>query len=116
MPKQHFSSSLELDEDCVRELSSLKKTIVRFLKEKLGASTQTVFIETSITEKGESHMLIDAVGVPEVEEIPLVDLELYFRKTLLEADSKWNLSTTAKQVIDTKPWRGNVQKCMPSRG
>jgi hypothetical protein len=32
-------------------------------------------------------MLIDAVGVPEVEESPLVDLELYFRKTLLEADS-----------------------------
>ena len=69
-----------------------------------------------MTDQGESHMLIDAVGVPEEEDSPLDDLELYFRKTLLEADSQWNLSTTAKQVIDTKPWRGNVQKCMPTRG
>ena len=69
-----------------------------------------------MTDQGESHMLIDAVGVPEEEESPLDDLELYFRKTFVEADSQWNLSTTAKQVIDTKPWRGNVQKCMPTRG
>lgn len=60
--------------------------------------------------------MIDAVGVPEIEDSPLDDLDLYFRKTLIEADSKWDLSTTAKQVIDTKPWRGNVQKCMPGHG
>jgi hypothetical protein len=60
-------------------------------------------------------MVIDAVAVPPIEDA-LEDIELFFRKTLTEGDSEWKMSTTKMQVIDTKPWRGNIQKCLPSKG
>ena len=54
-------------------------------------------------------MRIDAVAVSENnDENEYEDIELYFRKTLLESDSEWKMSTTATKLIDTKPWRGNV--------
>lgn len=52
-------------------------------------------------------MVIDAVAVPLTED-SLDDIELYFRKTFQEGDSEWKLSTTSKQIIDTKPLRGNI--------
>jgi len=36
MPKEHTSSSLELDEESFRELSSLKKMISRFFHKQVG--------------------------------------------------------------------------------
>ena len=60
-------------------------------------------------------MVIDAVAVSPNEDA-LDDIELYFRKTISEGDSEWKLSTTKRAVIDTKPWRGNIQRCMPSKG
>jgi hypothetical protein len=64
-------------------------------------------VETFITGERDSHMVIDAVAVPLTED-SLDDIELYFRKTFQEGDSEWKLSTTSKQIIDTKPLRGNI--------
>lgn len=115
MPKEHHGSSLEVDEEANRELSSLKKTIRRYFESDIGRNTQTVFVETFITGERDSHMVIDAVAVPLTED-SLDDIELYFRKTFQEGDSEWKLSTTSKQIIDTKPLRGNIQRCFPSKG
>ena len=60
-------------------------------------------------------MVVDAVAVPPTEDA-FEDIELYFRKAFQEGDSEWKLSTTSKQIIDTKPVRGNIQRCLPSKG
>lgn len=54
-----------------------------------------VFVETLIVGERESHMVIDAVAVPAVDD-SLEDIELYFRKAFQEGDSEWKLSTTAR--------------------
>ena len=79
---------------------------------------------------GGSHALIDAVAVPEFkndedeEEFdPLggkpgdifADLDIFFRKTLLDSGSEWEKSHH-KKVIDTKEHRGNVSKAIPNKG
>lgn len=62
-----------------------------------------------MSDERDPHMRIDAVAVSENnDENEYEDIELYFRKTLLESDSEWKMSTTATKLIDTKPWRGNV--------
>ena len=100
MPKEHFGSTLELDEDVARDLQSLKKTLARYWR-KTNSQTRTVFIETSFENDitRESHMVIDAVAVPDAggsadedpDDAPAYDfdLELVFQKTLLEAESEW---------------------------
>jgi hypothetical protein len=39
MPKEHHRSSLEVDEEANRELSSLKKTIRRYFESEIGRNT-----------------------------------------------------------------------------
>ena len=39
-------------------------------------------------------MVIDAVAVPENPDDASLDIELFFRKAMLEGDSEWKLSTT----------------------
>ena len=81
---------------------------------------RTVFVETSFEQdsiKGQHHMIIDAIAVPidvSEEEVDF-DLELVIQKTLLEADSEWKQST-AQKVIDTKAKRGDLQRCLPTKG
>ena len=61
-------------------------------------------------------MVIDAVGVPnDDDEETDFDLEVVFQKALLEADSEWKRST-AEKVIDTKGKRGDLSKCLPTKG
>ena len=59
----------------------------------------TVFIETSIkTEHSLPHAQIDWIGIPNDIEMEF-DLEVYFKKSLLEDDSEWG---NHKKIIDTK--------------
>lgn len=44
------------------------------------------------------------------------DLELLFHKTLMEADTEWKKSTMQRSVIDTRAKRGDVSRCLPSKG
>lgn len=66
-------------------------------------------------------MTIDAVAVPDLnssdqeEDQDDFDIELVFQKALLEADSEWKQSAQ-KKVIDTKAKRGDLQRCLPSKG
>jgi|ERR1719469_471506 len=67
-------------------------------------------------------MVIDAVAVlddmtkdDEQDDIDDFDLEIVFQKVLLEGDSEWKQST-AKKVIDTKAKRGDLSKCLPTKG
>lgn len=41
------------------------------------------------------------------------DLEVFFKKSLLEDDSEWS---THKKLIDTKSQQGKIWKCLPSSG
>ena len=120
VPKEHYGSTLELDEEAARDLQSLKKTLVRFWKESDASEekTRVVFTETSFESDSARgvHMIIDAVSIPENnDEDADFDLELVFQKALLEGDSQWKQST-AKKVIDTKTKRGDLQKCLPAKG
>jgi len=121
MTKNHVASSLQLDEDLQAELNQFKKTICRFFRNTNGAEDpgyQTVFVETSFRQdlqRGSSHILIDAVGVPPSEEVQDFDIELFFQKALLEGDSEWEKSH-CKKVIDTKARRGDLSKCLPIKG
>ena len=77
---------------------------------------------------GGAHALIDAVGVPHIElseneEDPLggsdfSDLELFFKTALTESNKtseEWEKSHH-KKAIDTKAHRGNVSRCLPTKG
>lgn len=86
VPKEHCANSLVLEEDQVRELSSLKKMLARYFHKLMGNETQIVFIETFIQDIKETHMVIDAVAVTQ-QEAELEDIELYFRKIIEEGDS-----------------------------
>lgn len=115
---------MELDDNVARDLMSLKKTMARYWRGGAEEGTnRTVFIETSFEQDSlrGGHMIIDAVSVPEAsgdedeDEINDFDLELVFQKVLLEGDSEWKQST-AKKVIDTKAKRGDLSKCLPTKG
>jgi hypothetical protein len=79
---------------------------------------------------GTSHAMIDAVAVPpicdlEADEDPLgggrdlfSDLDTFFRTAITEGHAtaaEWKKSHHAS-VIDTKKYRGNVSKCLPTKG
>ena len=82
---------------------------------------RSCFVETTLEQDCTRgvHMVIDAVAVPDStadEEADAdFDMELVFQKTLLEGDSEWKQST-AQKVIDTKAKRGDLQRCLPSKG
>jgi len=79
---------------------------------------------------GSTHAMIDAVAVPlipvdEEDEDPLgggrdlfSDLDTFFKTALTEGhatSSEWKKSHHAS-IIDTKKYRGNVSKCLPTKG
>ena len=102
---------IELDEDVYDHIRNYQKAIVAFFNENF--TMQTVFIETSISsDKFVPHAYLDCVGVPNDLESEF-DIELYFRKSLLEDDSEWG---THKKLIDTKTKKGHIAKCIPRGG
>ena len=92
-------------------MRNFQKSIVAFYHDVF--KMQTVFIETCIQsdEKNVSHAQIESIGVPEFEE--MVDLDVYFKKSLLEDDEQWS---NHKALIDTKAKRGQIWKCLPEQG
>ncbi len=92
-------------------MRNFQKSIVAFYHDVF--KMQTVFIETCIQsdEKNVSHAHIESIGVPENEE--MVDLDVYFKKSLLEDDEQWS---NHKALIDTKAKRGQILKCLPEQG
>jgi len=107
-PKQHYANCLEIDEQVQTEMRNFQKSLVAYYQEVF--KMQAVFIETSI-ESETGHASIDCVGVPESEE--MVDLELYFKKSLQDDDAEW---ATHKALIDTKARKGQIWKCLPESG
>eukprot|EP00347_Sterkiella_histriomuscorum_P024354 403331416 len=110
-PKQHFVNLIEVDEQIQNEIRNYQKSLVQFYKEAYNMSL--VFIETSIqSENYLPHCQIDCVGIPNDLEMEF-DLEVYFKKSLMEDDSEWGQH---KKIIDTKPKQGMIWKCLPSSG
>lgn len=60
MPKAHFNSSIEFDEEVFKELKQIQKQLTEYFKHKLGKQTQSLFLEQS---EDEVHCVIDAVAV-----------------------------------------------------
>lgn len=86
-PKAHFANFVEVDEQIENEYRNFQKSIAKFNHEEL--NMQTIFIETSIQfDNLAPHAYIDCVGVPNDLETDF-DIELFFRKSLLEDDSEW---------------------------
>jgi len=54
--------------------------------------------------------VIDAVAVVEEQQMDF-DLEVLFKRTLSEIKQ-----STSNRVIDTRPYRGDLTKCIPTRG
>lgn len=74
---------------------------------------QTVFIETCIQSENEvPHAQIECVGVPDNTDNEF-DIEIFFKKSLQEDDADWG---THKSIIDTKPKKGMIWKCLPTTG
>ena len=61
LPKQHFASASEMDEDVYTEIRNFQKSVVAFFDKQ---NLQTVFIETAFPANDDlPHTSIDCVGV-----------------------------------------------------
>ena len=114
LPKGHFTCTAELDEDVFADLKGFERQICQ-----LNLDARTVFVEWSDSSE---HLMVDAVAVSEdadEEEFDLlkVDLESTIRTHLLQVDKEFSeMKTTSKDLIDTRGYKGDLSRYLPTKG
>ena len=114
LPKGHFTCTAELDEDVFADLKSFQKQLCH-----LHPDARTVFIERSDSSQ---HLVMDAVAVSEDvdgEEVDVlkVDLESTIRTHLQQVGKEFSeMKTTSKDLIDTRGYKGDLSRYLPTKG
>ena len=109
VPKGHFQSSIEFDEEVFKELKLLQRQLTNHFKQKLGQDTHSLFLEQS---EDEVHCVIDVVAIPKDDEF---EIESLLFQSLKESETEWERSNS-KAVIDTKSHRGDLSRYFPRKG
>ena len=109
IPKAHFESSIEFDEEVFKELKLLQRQLTDHFKQKLGKDTHALFLEQS---EDSVHCVIDVVAVTQDNEF---DIESLLFQSLKQSETEWERSNS-KSVIDTRSYKGDLSHYFPRKG
>lgn len=107
VPVQHYTSSLDVDEDGWTEIRNYMKCLMRMAADRGSAM---VFFETVLDVRAQRHTYIEAVPVPRdvFDELPA-----YFQVALADVESEWSDHTKVIKFSAERPFQRSMVSRLP---